>query len=79
MRAKRWSTGVASCVEEILDGGRGSTGPIEGDSGGPSTFDMGVPRRIEVYRMFSRRLFAFRKADDMATPTKYGVCLVSGN
>ena len=29
VRAKRWSTGVASCVEEILDGGRGSTGTRE--------------------------------------------------
>ena len=25
VRAKRWSTDVASCVEEIFDGGRGST------------------------------------------------------
>ena len=29
VRAKRWPTGVASCVEEILDGGRGSTGTRE--------------------------------------------------
>ena len=31
---------------------------MEGDSGGSSTFDMGAPRRREVYRFFSRQLFA---------------------
>ena len=41
---------------------------MEGDSGGPSTFDMGVPRRREVYRMFSRRLFASRTADKELEP-----------
>ena len=63
-RVRAQKDGQQVRVEEILDGGRGSTGTMESDSGGPSTFDMGVPRRREVYRIFSGRLFASRTADE---------------